>query len=87
MDGVRFIATKWHVDLVQYRNPWPQAKARVQRLCRVNDSLLQLLLRCPHNTEEGVSNESLSKVITNDIVRLHRKILGVCLKEINENRH
>ena len=39
----------------------------VQWLCLLNDSLLQLILSCPHNGWKGVTNEPFSKTITDDL--------------------
>jgi len=39
----------------------------VQRLCLLNDSLFQPILSCPHNIRKGVTNEPISKTITDDL--------------------
>ena len=53
--------------LVGCRNPCSVSKVMVQRLCLLNDSLLQLDLSCPNNIRKGVTNEPFSKTITDDL--------------------
>jgi hypothetical protein len=51
--------------LIGCRNPCSLSKVMVQWLCLLKDSLLQLILSCPHNRRKGVTNEPFSKIITN----------------------
>lgn len=53
--------------LVHYRNPGPVGQVRVQRLCHLCDSLLLNDQVVPTTKDQGVTDEPISKVITNDL--------------------
>ncbi len=55
------------VFLVQRRNPGPQGQVRVQRLCHLYDSMLLNDQVVATTNDQGVTNEPISKVITNDM--------------------
>ena len=58
-----------NLTLVGCRNPCSLSKVQVQGFCLLNDSLLQLSLSSPNN-RKGVTNESFSKIITDDLALL-----------------
>ena len=59
---------RWAAILVQRGNPCPEGKVRGHRLCHVTDYLLHPDLSCPYDIRKGVTNEPISKIITNDLV-------------------
>ena len=59
---------KFFPVLVQHRNPCPVGKVRVQWLCHLNDSFVITKAELSPQHSKGETNESISKVITNDMV-------------------
>jgi hypothetical protein len=53
--------------LVQYRNPGPLGQVRVQWLCHLYDSMLLNDQVVPTTYDQGVTNEPISKINTNDL--------------------
>ncbi len=53
--------------LVQRRNPGPQDQVRVQRLCPLYGSMLLKDQVVPTTEDQGVTNEPISEIITNDM--------------------
>lgn len=53
--------------LVRSKNPCPEGKVQVQRLCRLNNSVVLLDEVVPTTSNLGVANESISKAITNNM--------------------
>lgn len=62
-----FILSCIHFPLVRHRNPGPLGQVRVQRLCHLYDSMLLNDRVVATTNDQGVTNESISKVITNDL--------------------
>ena len=60
-----FIELNQH--LIQCRNPGPQDQVRVQRLCPLYDSMLLQDRVVPTTIDQGVTIESIQKVITDDM--------------------
>ena len=55
------------IYLVRHRNPGPLGQVRVQRLCHLYDSMLLNDRVVATTNDQGVTNESISKIITNDL--------------------
>ena len=53
--------------LIKHKNPGPQDQVRVQRLCTLYDSMLLNDRVVPTTEDQGATNESISKVITNNM--------------------
>ena len=53
--------------LIKRKNPGPQDQVRVQRLCPLYDPMLLNDRVVPTTEDQGATNESISKVITNDM--------------------
>ena len=73
-DSLRVVAAKniirCHVglsSLVQHRNPGPLGQVRVQRLCHLYDSMLLNDQVVPTTYDQGVTNEPISKINTNNL--------------------
>jgi hypothetical protein len=54
--------------LVQHRNPGPLGQVRVQWLCLLNDSFVTTEAELSPQPSQGVTDEPISQVSTNDMV-------------------
>ena len=67
-----FQAERWGFfmvpTLVQHRNPGPVDQVRVQWLCHLNDPFVKTKAELSPQLSQGVTNESISKISTNNMV-------------------